>query len=435
MLLSKQEQRMLYGSWSPDAPPSQHHHGFLLQLIHLLLSLPRDSIYSFWLAACVHKWVQASTPREQHFVATIPGWMEYVTNQIIQSDDQCFTIRQVYFDLLGEMIKYNPTTLRLLEVILDHSSLHQPFKEMIQAHIMDASIFLQCVCLTREKHRNGGNFLQARFVLNHGKNKAEAAQGAPAEDSVSAGRTVEESRGPELVCYQGTGSSSSLGARMEPLHSREGHAELYGAMTVSELKTVMAQQGVTVQEPAEKADIVEALVEATWSRGSFELMLDQGESESTGVWDLMEESECTTRKLACAVQAADINVDAMCVVNAAIVFFVIAARHGHLAEYLIKVLEADSCEGADDKPAPEQLSMSLRKLLSSWRELYQGHACEREFLEFSSAIPFTEWEATVQSLMEELDSVMEKVTAAAGEQSPSRVCETPEQCTPAAAEV
>ena len=64
----------------------------LRQVVQLLLRLPKDSVYSFWLAACVHKWVQASTAVEQEFVATVSGWMEFVVRQIIQSDEQCFTM-------------------------------------------------------------------------------------------------------------------------------------------------------------------------------------------------------------------------------------------------------------------------------------------------------------------------------------------------------
>ena len=74
LLLSSSEQVHLYGeSYVPEASSEDEGQGLLMQLVHLLLSLPRDSIYSFWVAACVHKWVQASNHKEQQFVATVPG--------------------------------------------------------------------------------------------------------------------------------------------------------------------------------------------------------------------------------------------------------------------------------------------------------------------------------------------------------------------------
>ena len=69
------------------------------------------------------------------------------------------------------------------------------------------------------------------------------------------------------------------------------------------------------------------------------------------------------------------------------------------------MLEADAPEDFE-KPSPQELAASFQKLLSSWHVLYEGHTCERSFLEFSSAIAFTEWEQTVKALKQELKRIV-----------------------------
>ena len=75
------------------------------------------------------------------------------------------------------------------------------------------------------------------------------------------------------------------------------------------------------------------------------------------------------------------------------------------------MLEAEGGESLE-KPEPQELAASFKKLLQAWQELYEGHVCEREFLEFSSAIPFSEWECTVKALDVELGSIVRNATTA-----------------------
>ena len=83
----------------------------------------------------------------------------------------------------------------------------------------------------------------------------------------------------------------------------------------------------------------------------------------------------------------------MCVINAAIVFFVIAEHRGQRAQLLEQVVQA--AVAAEAAPG---VFVGFLKLLAFWGEVYNSHESERRFLEFSSGIPFANWKRAVDQL-------------------------------------
>lgn len=118
----------------------------------------------------------------------------------------------------------------------------------------------------------------------------------------------------------------------------------------------------------------------------------------------------------------------MCVINAAIVIFLIAESRGERLSLAARVRHAavaaevlvDATVAA--QPSGERLTSSvpavasrrtssdgglnenpalLRNfvdLLGFWGDVYETHSCERRFLEFSSGIPFSRWQSVVRKL-------------------------------------
>ena len=61
-------------------------------------------------------------------------------------------------------------------------------------------------------------------------------------------------------------------------------------------------------------------------------------------------------------------------------------------------------ERATSLPPPPKVLKSFLAVLGFWGEVYQSHLCERRFLEFSSGIPYAQWDRVVARLREDLQS-------------------------------
>ena len=104
---------------------------------------------------------------------------------------------------------------------------------------MDASIFLQCVCLTIEKAQNGGVFLSGRFTLDS-KESDEAAEGEGAEaegaeaEAAKGGAEGGDRANVEAAVGEGVEAVEVEVTRL--VHSSEWDRQLYMEMSVAELQ-------------------------------------------------------------------------------------------------------------------------------------------------------------------------------------------------------
>jgi len=115
-----------------------------------------------------------------------------------------------------------------------------------------------------------------------------------------------------------------------------------------------------------------------------------------------------TLRLMGTVQVTEVSVETMCVINAAIVFFLIAERRGTRPQLMKDVIAAASAVEPSLKPVA-----SFLKLLGFWGEVYHSHSCERRFLEFSSGVPFEHWLSLVEALKSDLKSSIDALPSAA----------------------
>ena len=113
-----------------------------------------------------------------------------------------------------------------------------------------------------------------------------------------------------------------------------------------------------------------------------------------------------TLQLMGAIKMGEASVETMCVINAAIVFFVIAEHRGGRKRLLAKLMR----EATRREAAPGVFEGFLQ-LLGFWSEVYCSHSCERRFLEFSSGIPFERWRSTVELLTADLKELVAEIAA------------------------
>jgi len=319
------------------APPGS----VLYRLLALLLEQSSTSVYLLGLASCIHKWVQASAPHEQLLVAAHPGLLDFLLDQILTPEPPAEPQLQVFFDLLAELIKFNPVLLDRVQTELtggaSSGAPHRPpraalFLERLLEYTVDASILVQGVALTLAPHASPLRGARALAALNLAPPDpfCAAAAGMPPASAGSGG----------LARADGPLGRAARGCIAEFLQARRVRL---------------------------------------------------------------------ARSLMSAVQLADVSVETMCVINAAIIFFLLADLEGQTQGLLDDICNYAEEEEEEAQPlggaAPGPLTPGARAMLANfaqllgfWAEVYHSLSCERKFLEFSSGVPFPKWQALVRSL-------------------------------------
>lgn len=472
--------RPVSSSSSSSAPPSvpSNSEGLLFAIMRLLLQQPSDSVYLLGLASCVHKWVQASSAAEQKLVADFPGFIEFVLKQLLCEPTPPEPQLQVFFDLLAELLKFNPPLLLQVQRELvrgpDGADRARALTDRLASHIVDASIFVQCVALTLNSSTSPRRGCKALADLGLPiEPPAEAATaGAPATaspadatmtDTSTAAATLKRAEGDSTgdagasAEGAGAGAAGSAARATSEATSRAGSsgskgsgsaAEGSGSMdeadaeatrnecvvvTSTPLSAAFAGIGAGGSNSCQKADcacsgdqcsecevVLPAAPEPVTIDPALQTLLTTPlalpapappgviEDAATGEiarYIVEHEVELTLRLMG-TVQVSEVSVETMCVINAAIVFFLIAERRGERPALTNKVLKA----AAANEPTLRPIS-SFLKLLGFWGDVYHSHSCERRFLEFSSGVPFEQWLSLVGNLKRDLQRALDALPA------------------------
>jgi len=110
------------------------------------------------------------------------------------------------------------------------------------------------------------------------------------------------------------------------------------------------------------------------------------------------------KDLMAVVSIDAINQENICCVNTAMVFFIYARRKGELRPFIASIREDEQVYKANFgkyMPAVSVLG-NFQKLLWFWNEYYLLRGKDCLSLEYTSQIPFSEWTATYDVLVEEL---------------------------------
>lgn len=371
--------------------------GLMHKIVGVMMAEPADSVYRFWLASCVEAFLQGSDPRHQAYVAAT-GLMEYLVEEILKGGFKCAASLQIQFDLLGAIVKFNLDMFARLNGLISGDRFSR-FIEVMVTHTMDSNVFIRSVMLSIE-------------CFKHGTPSAAAAQGGRGVAAPAAGPARFLPPGPSVYRTAPLNPTAPTGVKdplVSPYWSRAGGGN--GGATLGG-----AARGLPCL-PGGSCPLIQFMI-------CNALRILQ---------DLMK-----------AVKPTDMNQDNMCVLNTAVLFFVFAERQSQLATCL-DALRASPPPGswaaAGPSPAtspggsagpdpdilpspsgggrgggvgfsddcasggecgelgPRGVLLHFAALLRFWQEYYAKRmAREAATLEFSSNIPFSEWNRCVDLL-------------------------------------
>jgi hypothetical protein len=131
--------------------------GIVVKLLHKLYTAPKNSSYIFAICTFFETYLRGVNPFMQVFFA-LGGLLDnLLVQQVKEHDQNSKMITQIYFDLLGEMVKYNTFTLSGMDSILIVRSLPLQFEQLINKNLVDSNVFVRSCLLTDFYHQELGN--------------------------------------------------------------------------------------------------------------------------------------------------------------------------------------------------------------------------------------------------------------------------------------
>ena len=126
--------------------------GLLDKILVVLGQAPGDSPIKFWLATSVESFLRGGGPEIQIYVAlaNYGTFLKTIVSEIVQGEGAGSGGLQTNFDLLGELIKFNPVVLRLLNQVLEHEQKFDEFMQVVRLHLVDSNVLLRSILLTIE---------------------------------------------------------------------------------------------------------------------------------------------------------------------------------------------------------------------------------------------------------------------------------------------
>ena len=132
-----------------------------------------------------------------------------------------------------------------------------------------------------------------------------------------------------------------------------------------------------------------------WTAGGVFWLLECADEAPTAALPAAAEGGAETAMSGVTVDA--MSVETMCVINASLSFFLVAQHAGRRTALLRSLIAHARASCAD-----LGVFAAFGELLKFWASVYDSHSCEREFLTFSSGVPFATWRQVVKDLRRDL---------------------------------
>lgn len=127
--------------------------GLLVKLLHKMFTAPKNSNYIFAICTFFETYLRGVNPFMQVFF-TLGGLLDHLLqSQVKDREENSKMITQIYFDLLGEMVKYNLFTLSSMDSILKAKTITDQFEDLMNSNLIDSNVFVRSCLLTDFYHQ------------------------------------------------------------------------------------------------------------------------------------------------------------------------------------------------------------------------------------------------------------------------------------------
>lgn len=140
--------------------------GLLTRLISVMKKEPADSAFRFWQARAVESFLRGATSYADQVFLLKRGLLEHILFCIIDSGCKSRDVLQSYFDLLGELMKFNLDAFKRFNKYVNTVDKFQAFLNQINSSLVDSNMLVRCIVLSLDRFESQTDDMRVVEVLS-----------------------------------------------------------------------------------------------------------------------------------------------------------------------------------------------------------------------------------------------------------------------------
>uniref|UniRef100_A0A8D3DGT1 Transient receptor potential cation channel, subfamily C, member 4 associated protein a n=1 Tax=Scophthalmus maximus TaxID=52904 RepID=A0A8D3DGT1_SCOMX len=125
--------------------------GLLTRLLAVMKREPPDSSFRFWQARAVESFLRGATSYADQMFLLKRGLLEHILFCIIDSGCTSRDVLQSYFDLLGELMKFNIDAFKRFNKYVNTPEKFRTFLTQINSSLVDSNMLVRCIVLSLDR--------------------------------------------------------------------------------------------------------------------------------------------------------------------------------------------------------------------------------------------------------------------------------------------
>ncbi|CAB1329679.1 unnamed protein product [Coregonus sp. 'balchen'] len=123
--------------------------GLLTRLLSVMKKEPVESSFRFWQARAVESFLRGATSYADQMFLLKRGLLEHILFSIIDSGCKSRDVLQSYFDLLGELMKFNIDAFKRFNKYVNTEE--KTFMTQINSSLVDSNMLVRCIILSLDR--------------------------------------------------------------------------------------------------------------------------------------------------------------------------------------------------------------------------------------------------------------------------------------------
>ncbi|XP_036387211.1 short transient receptor potential channel 4-associated protein-like [Megalops cyprinoides] len=140
--------------------------GLLTRLLTVMKREPPDSSFRFWQARAVESFLRGTTSYADQIFLLKRGLLEHILSCIIDSGCRSRDVLQSYFDLLGELMKFNLDAFKRFNRYVNTEEKFQIFLTQINSSLVDSNMLVRCIVLSLDRFQSQMEDIKVVEVLS-----------------------------------------------------------------------------------------------------------------------------------------------------------------------------------------------------------------------------------------------------------------------------
>lgn len=133
--------------------------GLLTKIVDVLKNTTPNNHLRFWLSRAIEGFLRGTAcAPDQHFLVN-RDLVKHLLVHILDKDTKAKEIIQSSFDLLGELMKFNPVAFQQFNDAITSDQQFEAFIAIMTSNVVDSNMFIRCIVLSLEKFSSNINEL------------------------------------------------------------------------------------------------------------------------------------------------------------------------------------------------------------------------------------------------------------------------------------